>query len=117
MREADAPFTLHVEGQDGHVRVVATGELDPSTAPSVKAILDQHRGDDVLVDLTEVTFADSSIVRILVEERHHARLSGATFGIDGANDRVRRSFELSGVADLFEWDGVVDDDASRAEEP
>ena len=103
MRESDAPFTLHVEGREDTVRVVATGELDPSTAPSVKAILEQHRGDDVVVDLTAVSFADSSIVRTLVEERHHAALAGASFGIAGASPRVRRSFELSGVANLFDW--------------
>jgi anti-sigma B factor antagonist len=103
MRQGDAPFTLHVEGEDGRVRVVATGELDPSTAPSVKAVLHQHRGDDVVVDLGAVSFADSSLVRALVEERHHAHLAGAAFAIAGASERVRRSFELSGVADLFEW--------------
>ena len=104
MRESDAPFTLHVEGREGHVRVVASGELDPSTAPSIAAILAQHRGDDVVVDLSQARFADSSIVRALVEERHHAALAGARFGIFGASDRVRRSFELSGVAGLFDWD-------------
>ena len=103
MRESDAPFTLHVEGREGSVRVIATGELDPSTAPSVAAVLSQHRGENVLVDLSEVRFADSSIVRTLVEERHHANLQGASFGIVGASPRVRRSFELSGVADLFDW--------------
>ena len=103
MREADAPFSLHVEGREGEVRVIATGELDPSTAPSVAAILHQHRGDDVVLDLSRVSFADSSIVRALVEERHHARLAGAAFTIAGANERVRRSFEVSGVHGLFEW--------------
>ena len=103
MRESDAPFTLHVEGREGAVRVVATGELDPSTAPSVAAVLRQHRGDDVVVDLSEVSFADSSIVRTLVEERHHAHLADASFSISGATERVRRSFELSGVAALFDW--------------
>ena len=103
MREDDQPFTLHVEGREGFVRVVATGELDPSTAPSVAAVLAQHRGEDVVIDFTSVRFADSSIVRTLVEERHHAHLAGTRFGIEGANDRVRRSFEVSGVADMFEW--------------
>jgi anti-sigma B factor antagonist len=103
MRENDPPFTLHVEAQEGAVRVVATGELDPSTAPSVAGILAQHRGADVVVDFTAVRFADSSIVRTLVEESQHARLAGARFGIEGADERVRRSFELSGVADMFDW--------------
>jgi anti-sigma B factor antagonist len=103
MREADAPFTLHVEGRDGEVRVVATGELDRSTAPSVAAVLHQHRGDDVVIDLSNATFADSSIVRTLVEERHHAHLAGAGFAIAGATERVRRSFEVSGVQGLFDW--------------
>jgi anti-sigma B factor antagonist len=103
MRESEAPFTLHVAGREDAVRIVATGELDPSTAPSVKAILVQHRGDDVVVDLAAVSFADSSIVRTLVEERHHAALAGATFALAGASPSVRRSFQLSGVDDLFDW--------------
>lgn len=103
MREADAPFTLHVEGREGEVRIVATGELDPSTAPSVEAVLRQHRGDHVVVDLSAVEFADSSIVRTLVQERDHAALEGTRFSLAGATERVRRSFELSGVADRFEW--------------
>ena len=105
MRKDDAPFTLHVEGREGEVRLVATGELDPSTAPSVAAVLRQHRGDDVVVDLSAVDFADSSIVRALVEERDHAALEGARFTIAGTTERVRRSFELSGVADRFDWTG------------
>src|SRR5688500_15779866 len=103
MREGDAPSTLHVEGREGEVRIVATGELDPSTGPSVASMLHQHRGDDVVVDLILVSFADSSIVRSLVEEHQHAQLAGARFGIAGANERVRRSFEVSGVAGMFDW--------------
>lgn len=103
MRKDDAPFTLHVEGREGVVRIIATGDLDPSTAPSVEAVLRQHRGDDVVVDLSAVRFADSSIVRTLVQERDHAALEGASFTITGATERVRRSFELSGVAERFDW--------------
>lgn len=103
MRERDAPFTLHVEGEEGAVRIAAEGELDRTTAPSVAAALRPHRGSDVIVDLSAVRFADSAIVRALVEERHHASLHGASFAIEGASERVRRSFEVSGVASLFEW--------------
>lgn len=103
MRENDRPFTLHVEGGEDEVLLVASGELDGTTAPSVAAALEQHRGSSVVVDLSAVTFADSAFVRALVEERHHAALAGATFGVEGASDRVRRSFEVSGVAGLFEW--------------
>ena len=105
MRHEDAAFTLHVEGREGEVLIVPTGDLDPSTAPSVAAVLAQHRGEDVVIDLRAVAFADSSIVRTLVEERDHAALEGARFTLFGASERVRRSFELSGVADRFEWVG------------
>ena len=103
MIEADIPFTVHVEGRDGEVTIVATGDLDPSTAPSVAAILHQHRGDDVLLDLTQVGFADISIVRTLVAERDHAERSGTRFAIAGAGAGVRSAFEALGVAGLFEW--------------
>ena len=103
MSERDAPFTLSVEDHDGTVTVMPVGELDRTTTPSVAAVLQQHRGSAIAVDLSYVLFADSSFVRALVEERHHARLAGARFHITGASERVRRSFELSGVASLFEW--------------
>ena len=103
MREHDAPFTLHVEGQEGVVRIAAEGELDGNTAPSVAAALRPHRGSDVVVDLSAVSFADSAFVRALVEERHHAHLEGATFVIEGATERVRRSFDVCGAAGLFDW--------------
>ena len=103
MREDNALYTLHVESREGEVLIAPTGDLDPSTVPSVAAVLRQHRGDHVVIDLSAVEFADSSIVRTLVEERDHAALEGASLTICGATERVRRSFELSGVADRFVW--------------
>ena len=103
MRERDAPFTMRIEGGEGAVTIVADGELDRSTAPSIAAALEQHRGEDIVIDLSAVGFADSSMVRTLVEERHHAHLDDRRFAIKGASDRVRRSFELSGVEGLFDW--------------
>lgn len=99
-----APFLLRIERRDRTVHVVAAGELDPSTAPEVIAALRRHRGDDVVIDLAAVSFADSSIVRALVEERHHARLGGSSLTILGARGQVRRAFEVSDVEDLFDFD-------------
>ena len=98
-----APFVLQVERRKGAVHVIAGGELDPTTAPEMIAALRAHRGEDVVVDLGAVSFGDSSIVRALVEERHHAALAGRRLIIAGARGQVRRTFETSGVASLFEF--------------
>ena len=100
MRER-APFVLQVERRQDAVRLVAGGELDPSTTPQLIEALRAHRGEDVVVDLGAVSFADSSVVRALVEERHHAALATCRLTIAGARGQVRRAFDVAGVADLF----------------
>jgi anti-anti-sigma factor len=64
-----------------HVRLVATGELDLSTAPLLTGELDDLLAVgwlDVSVDLRETTFADSSMLHVLLDTHQRiAALGGA----------------------------------------
>ena len=89
-----AALRVVVERGDSGPVVVARGELDIATAPSLTAALSAcDERDDVTVDLRGVAFMDCSGVRCLLEanQRKQRRLSVIAAG------RVRDLLELTGV--------------------
>jgi len=88
-------------GDDGSV--VVGGELDAYTAPALDKALDEF-GDDtpaVVLDLSAVTFIDSSALQVLVT--HHQRLVGVEGRLElrRPSDVVVRLLDVSGLAALF----------------
>jgi anti-anti-sigma factor len=80
---APAPFDVSVERVNGRVVLRAHGELDLSTAPTLEHALDSLDGgpSDGLLDMTEVSFMDSSGLRLLIVAAERARDEGRTFSI------------------------------------
>ncbi|MEO5838421.1 MAG: STAS domain-containing protein [Acidimicrobiales bacterium] len=58
-----------VTNGDGQPAVL--GELDLSTVPALEAWLAQHNGQLTQVDLSGVTFFDSSALNAFLKARHH----------------------------------------------
>jgi anti-sigma B factor antagonist len=90
---------------DGRTSVLTVaGELDLSSAPSLKwALTDVVSGEcsQVVVDLSLVTFIDSTALGVLVAAQR--RLSGvARLAIVCANAKVLEILELTGLVGLFE---------------
>ena len=69
-------FSISISDRYGRAVVVIRGELDLATAPDLEAALKEHldRGQDVVVDLRELAFMDSTGLRALVAA--HARVEG-----------------------------------------
>src|SRR5262245_2987030 len=69
-------FSVTASERDGRTVVVIRGELDLATAPELERVIGEHldAGDDVVVDLRELAFMDSSGLRVLVAA--HARTGG-----------------------------------------
>jgi len=85
------------------------GELDIATAPRLFERLAPHRrpGCEVVLDLREVTFMDSSGLGLIVEQQQRARKSGFRFAIAvGATSDTHRILEMSGLTKVLE---LVDD--------
>jgi anti-anti-sigma factor len=93
--------------------VVPTGELDLATVPAVREELRLARsGAPLLVlDLREVTFMDSSALRLLVEVQREADDDGCSFVAVRGPASVRRVIELSGLEGRV---CMVDDPAQAA---
>jgi anti-sigma B factor antagonist len=68
----------------GHVRVIAAGELDLSTAPLLRRETDDLIAAgwlDVTVDLRETTFADSAALHALLHVHRHLRDFGGALTV------------------------------------
>jgi anti-anti-sigma factor len=69
-------FSISTSDRDGRAVIVIRGELDIATVPDLEAVLTERldAGQDVVVDLRELAFMDSSGLRVFVSA--HARVAG-----------------------------------------
>jgi anti-sigma B factor antagonist len=85
--------------EDGRL-IRAVGEVDLSTAAALGRELAAARveADTVLLDLSEVTFIDSSGLHLLLEASHSSAVTDWSLFVV-PSEAVRRLVELSGTAD------------------
>ena len=90
-------------------RVVIVEELDLSRVAELRAELrrvvigsDAH----VVVDCTRMTFIDSTGIAVLLEGHALLQARGRRMVIANVRPRLRRAFEVLGVADLLTFDRV-----------
>jgi anti-sigma B factor antagonist len=84
--------------------VVPSGELDLYTSRQLRDCLAQDAiqgSPAVRMDLTDVTFVDSTAIGILVSACKRVISSGGTFTTIGATGSVRRTLEISGVVEFL----------------
>jgi len=100
------PLDVDVRSSATHTVVALAGELDLSTSAALQGALApfDRSSVPVVVDLTDVTFLDSSALRVLVQAR--LRLSEAEGHADlrlvVTRDNLRRVLDVSGLAEVFE---------------
>jgi anti-sigma B factor antagonist len=95
------------------------GDLDLATAPAladaVAGLLAGARVEQLLVDLAEVRFLDSSGVRALLQARRAATEHGAGFAVGRPGEVVARVLRMAAVDQLLGVDGPTA--APQAEPP
>lgn len=92
------------EPEPGRLDAVVSGELDLSTVTELKAGL-EHSTDAprmLVVDLREVTFLDSSGLRLLLGLDERQRAAGGRLVLVQGGRRVARVFELTGAGQQLE---------------
>jgi anti-anti-sigma factor len=108
------PDRLHVttEPMEDAIVVRAAGEIDVSTVDVLRRELDTARAEDAtaLLDLSGVTFIDSTGLHLLLHASHSSAVSDWGFFVVRPSEAVRRLLHLSGTSDLIM---VVDPDAER----
>lgn len=103
-RDAASQFSITMlDDQPGRVRVLAEGELDIASFDELDGALRDAatRAHRVLLDITAVSFIDSTGLRAIVCAHQDAQGTGREFVLSAAMPDVQRTLELSGLAPLF----------------
>lgn len=98
--------TLHEE-PGGRTVLEPAGELDIGTVPEFRAAVEQAaRSGHVLVDLSRLTFMDSSGLRALLEAARDARDAGWRLELREASEAVQRVIAMTGADRLLPFEAV-----------
>jgi anti-sigma B factor antagonist len=104
----------------GGVAVVEVGgEIELNNAAQLRAMLvDSDQSDQVglVIDLSGVTFIDSTGIGVLVGALKRAREHGQSFVLASPQRRVRRIFEITGLLGVFSLCETVEEAIARAAE-
>src|SRR5690348_6174264 len=97
---------LSVGSGDQHA-LVLRGELDLSAVPRLEAAITaacegSERG--LVLDLSQLTFIDSSGIRAIMQANEHCRKIGRRLGIAPGPRNIQVVFELTGVLDQLPFE-------------
>ena len=100
-----------ISEQQGASVVAFTGEVDLESSPAAREILLKclESTSKVIVDLSEVSYIDSSGVASLVEALQAAKKNGSQFSLAAASEPTRRVLELARLDKVFTMYDSVDE--------
>jgi anti-anti-sigma factor len=88
-----------------------SGELDIASAPALRRALDDFEASAasrLVIDLTQVTFMDSTGLRALLLARQRADAADQELALCPGPYQVQRVFELSGTLQRFAFENPPD---------
>jgi anti-sigma B factor antagonist len=99
-------FAIHRETRNGIARLIAGGELDMLTTPSLIEALSTAEQEDelsaILMDVRDVTFMDSTGLKAFLDASSRSKSKGHHLLLVGVRPALRRVFEVSGTLDLLD---------------
>jgi anti-anti-sigma factor len=106
-------FEIESELVDGTARVTVAGELDIATVPRLdkqaRALL-AHDAQRLVIDLSGLTFIDSSGLNLFIALNNRATEEGWTLGLTRPPEQARSVFTVTGAEAYLPFD---DDMGSR----
>lgn len=104
-------FELAADDIGDDVRVlVVSGEADRFRTDEVRAAIEAARADgrDVVMDLSAVSYLDSSMIAVLVAASEQGRRRAERLVVLCETPRLRRSLELKGLETILQVAGSRD---------
>lgn len=93
-------------GEDGSIAIVTLkGQADVYTSPEISKVLDAYisRGQrNILIDLADLEYLDSSTLAVLIKAQKKARETGGDVKLLKLAGEPRKVFEVSGFFHLFD---------------
>ena len=97
-------LSVGVVRDDHRLAIIPTGELDMSTAAKLEEAVRAAEATDakrIVVDLSEVTFMDSTGLKLLLEASARARANSNRLRLIRGPRRVQRVFELTKTEEIL----------------
>jgi anti-sigma B factor antagonist len=88
----------------GHHVIAARGEIDLYTAPDLKQVLTTaiDGGERrIVIDLTDVSFLDSTALGVLIGAVKRLRTRGGALAIVNVDSSIAKTFEITGLDQIF----------------
>ena len=89
---------------DGGLLVVASGELDMSATPRLSTVLamaSASRGGRLVLDLTDVSFIDSTVLGTILKAAAQLDESGTSLAVVAPEGPVRRLLQMTNLTQRF----------------
>lgn len=96
------PWTVQVDDSSGVVKI--GGEVDFTNSLDVRDWLKEHVADkdgDLLVDLADLSYIDSSGLAVLIEVRKLVRAKQRSIRVVAVSNQVQKLFTLTQIGELF----------------
>jgi anti-sigma B factor antagonist len=93
-------FEVHDAVVGGAHTISAAGELDMASAPELTAIIERVCAEGpsaITLDLSQLTFIDSTGLHIVVSTNKHCEKLGLDFQLVPGPAQIQRLFELTGL--------------------
>ena len=98
-------FDIREEQRAGSSVISVCGEVDVATAVRFREFIEATIDNDVdtiVIDLTGVTFIDSTGLGVLIGARKRCDAKGRSLRIVVSEPRILKVFEITGLTELFE---------------
>lgn len=108
----DLTFEIAEKRVDGVSVVAVTGEIDVATAPDLRDCLVAQAADGVsaiVVDLTGVSFIDSTALGVLVGAFRRQEEAGGTLKLVVTEPRILKVLEITALTSVFPVFSSVDE--------
>ncbi|MET9463773.1 STAS domain-containing protein [Streptomyces sp. NPDC006544] len=95
---------VHATVHAGRAVVTVAGSLDMDTCPRVTETTDALtlRGQTLILDLSAVTFIDSSALNMLLTLRQRVQAEDGALELRGVPRQAMRVLDITGTRDLFD---------------
>ena len=103
MTTTDADFDVTQRTKDVVLVVTVRGEIDVASAPRLREALSvAGAGTDLcIVDLSAVTFVDSTALGVLIEAAQACRSAGRDLRLVVTDPHIAKVFAITGLDDVF----------------
>ena len=104
-------ITIDVKETEQQTKVRIVGEIDAYTARKLRETVftyTEKENSNIVIDLSEVSYMDSTGLGVFVGLFKSLNANGGTLQLVGLSERLRRLFDITGLADIMNINSEVE---------